>query len=181
MRTYIAFLRGINVSGKNLIKMNELALLFEKLGYQKVRTYIQSGNVVFESIDNEIDTIQEKLFYQILLMFGFEVPVIVRSGDDLNKVFKNNPFIHQGNEYIEKLHVTFLSEVPNQENTLKLDAFRNLEDHFVLEGDVVYIYCENGYGKTKLNNAFFENKLKISATTRNWKTVGKLVGLSSGG
>jgi uncharacterized protein (DUF1697 family) len=178
LKTFIALLRGINVSGKNMIKMNDLVVHLENLGFKKIRTYIQSGNIIFETEAQDKTLIQKSIHEKIKDVYGFDVPTLVRSAVELKLVFKNNPFINEHHIDIDKLHVTFLNDIPAKENVAKLSEFRGLEDQFILKDDVVYICCENGYGRTKLNNTFFENKLKVSATTRNWKTVGKLVDMA---
>jgi uncharacterized protein (DUF1697 family) len=175
LKTFIALLRGINVSGKNMIKMNDLVVHIESLGFKKIRTYIQSGNIIFETENQDKKQIQNYIHKKIKDVYGFDVPTLVKSADELKSVFENNPFINGHHIDIDKLHVTFLNDFPSKENVTKLSDFRNLEDQFILVEDVAYIFCENGYGRTKLNNTFFENKLNASATTRNWKTVGKLV------
>jgi len=172
---YIALLRGINVSGKNLIKMNELVAIIQSIEYQNVRTYIQSGNILFETNERNLRKIESEIHDKILEEFGFDVPVLVISREMLNTVFENNPFINKNNSAIEKLYVTFLSDTPEQENIQKLNEIKNIEFKFSIENNVVYISCEKGYGNSKLNNNLFENKLKVSATTRNWKTVKKLL------
>jgi len=175
MPTYIALLRGINVSGKNMIKMNELLIHLSSLNFKNIRTYIQSGNIIFESDLMDENLLEKSIHEKILSMFGFDVPVLVKNADAWKKVHNSNPFILERNEDIDKLHVTFLSDIPNQEFISKLVDYKDVVDEFILDSNIVYICCHNGYGKTKLNNTFFESKLKVSATTRNWKTVIKLM------
>ena len=173
MHTYISILRGINVSGQKKIKMADLQKLFESLGFENVATYIQSGNVVFnskESAENIVQRVEEKILDQ----YGWEVPVIVRDKDELKKILESNPFIKEGNDD-DKLYVTFLGQKPTTESLKKLDEVDYSPEEFVLVGIDIYFYAPNGYGHAKMNNNFFENKLKITATTRNWKTVNKLV------
>jgi uncharacterized protein (DUF1697 family) len=179
MKTYIALLRGINVSGKNIIKMNELIVHLSNLDYKNIRTYIQSGNIIFESDDKEIANFENEIHQLITSKFGLKVPVLVKSAEALKKVFENNPFVHNEKLDINKMHVTFLSETPDKENIVELVESKIEADEFILNNDVVYLYCGNGYGNTKLNNTFFEKKLKVSATTRNWKTVCKLRKMSA--
>lgn len=178
MSTYIALLRGINVSGQKLIKMTELKELFEKQGFQNVLTYIQSGNVIFYSKEKSSDKIKKIISNSIKQEFGFDVGVLVITPDIIEYVLKNNPFIKKKKE-VDKLYVTFLSEQPSAANVKKLNSTNYSPEEYIINGKLVYLYVPNGYGKTKLNNNLFENKLKVEATTRNWKTINKLWELSN--
>jgi uncharacterized protein (DUF1697 family) len=174
METNIALLRGINVSGKNLIKMAQLADALGDTKLSNIRTYIQSGNIVFES-ENEVPTILEKIITdKIHERFGFEVPVQVLSRSELNHICDNNPFITDRNLSPEKLHLTLLSALPDPVLLNKIDSSVYSPDEFIVSAKAIYLYCPVGYGRARLNNTFFEKKLKVSATTRNWATVVKL-------
>ncbi len=177
MQKYIALLRGINVSGKNRIQMNELRQMFEELGFSAVRTYIQSGNVIFKSIQNNHLKINQLISDKITENYGFIVPVIVLSFDEMKKAIENNPFILDLTKNPVFMHLTFLSKIPQKINIEKINDKGFLPDEFVLNQKVIYLYCPQGYGTTKLTNTFFENKLKVSATTRNWRTVNELLKL----
>ncbi len=178
METYISLLRGINVSGQKKIIMADLKSLYEKLGFQDVQTYIQSGNVIFESLKADKSAIKIKIESKIREQYGFIVPVQLLEFEELNEVFANNPFVNKRNEDISKLHVTFLEEVPEAELRSEIMNIQSTSDEFIISGKVIYVFCPNGYGRTRLNNTFFEKKLKTSATTRNWKTISKLIELS---
>ena len=102
---------------------------------------------------------------------------MVKELDEIKTVLKNNPFVNKRKEDIIKLHVTFLSQEPATDNIDKINKAQYLPDEFTLDGKNIYLFCPNGYGNTKLNNNFFENKLKVVATTRNWKTVNELVSI----
>ena len=175
MQTYIAILRGINVSGHKLIKMDALRKLFDGMGFKNTKTYIQSGNVVFQSKQAKAQDLEKKIASSILKEFGFEVPVLVKEVTELDIVLKNNPFINKRKEDVTKLHVTFLSAEPEKANIDKIKGGNYVADEFIVTGKTVYLFCPNGYGNTKLSNTFFENKLKVTATTRNWKTINELV------
>ena len=171
----IAILRGINVGGHRIIRMQDLKNLFVNSGFQNVRTYIQSGNVLFDTklvSDSEISAKIEKAIFK---NFGFEVPVFVRSVKELEQCILENPF---KNNDINKLYITFLQEEPIKENIRKTESFQFDPDKFVVSGKQVFIYCEGKFHQTKLNNNFFEKSLEARATTRNWKTILKLVELS---
>jgi uncharacterized protein (DUF1697 family) len=174
MNTYFTILRGINVSGKKLIKMVDLKQIYEKVGFKNVHTYIQSGNVVFNSELNSCDDIIKIIQKAINEKYDFDVPIIAFSLEYLNRTISNNPYLNKKDVDTEKLHITFLSNIPSSEKVAKISDLDFSPDSFVLDGDLIYVYCPNGYGNTKLSNTFFENKLKTSATTRNWKSVNKL-------
>jgi len=171
MGKYIAILRGINVSGQKLVKMDALKLLMEELNFKNVSTYIQSGNVIFESENNDTHALAEEISEKISQAYGFQVPAIVLSAFYLSEILHRNPFV---NENIDNLYVTFLSGQPKQELMQKIEPLAYKPDEFLVMGDTIYLKCSNGYGRTKINNNFFEQKLKLFATTRNWKTVTKL-------
>ena len=183
MTKYISILRGINVGGNRKILMKDLKSLYEGLGYSKVETYIQSGNVVFES-DLELSNadLEVKIQHAITETFGFEVPVIVRTADEWAKSIVNNPFWKEKDADIDRLHLTCLKEVPSPELLEKIKLFQFLPvrqthgkpDRYEIIGKDVFLFCTSGYGSSKLTNPFFESKLKIPASTRNWKTVMKL-------
>ena len=175
MNTKIAILRGINVGGKRRILMNDLKALFEHLGLEHTQTYIQSGNLIFYS-DKENTTLEEILEKSISERFGFEVPVIVRNIEELETSISRNPFYDKDAD-ISQLHLTFLKRKPGKENLEKIQSYNYEPDRFKIEENDVFIFCEGKYHQSKLSNNFFEKKLKVGATTRNWKTVLKLLDL----
>lgn len=170
METYIVILRGINVSGKNKLPMQELRDLLKRLNFLDVKTYIQSGNILLKS-ENDKASISSKIKQAIEHNFGYQVPVLVKTISEWETVITNNPYKSVGEK---QQYFTFLSEVPKH-NTIELDA---KDDEFTIINDVVYVNAVGGYGKTKLNNNLFEKKLKVIATTRNLKTTLKLLELA---
>ena len=180
MHTYISMLRGINVSGQKKIKMADLRALYESLGFLSVQTYIQSGNVVFDSKETDEKRVARSVANAIKYEYGFEVPVVIRNCSDLQKIVKDNPLLRAGDKDISKLHVTFLSDRPAASATKKLDAPAVGGEELSVVGREVYLYCPNGYGKSKLTNNFFEKTLSVAATTRNWKTVNTLLEMVEG-
>lgn len=171
-------LRGINVSGQKSVRMPELKKLFESLGYHNVQTYIQSGNVVFGA--REIDdnaSIALHIENAIGTHFGFDVPVIIRSEDQLHAIIEANPYCNPDGSVAEKIYITFLSKVPDPQLVENISTISFYPDRFEIKGRDIYLNCAGGYGTTKLSNTFFENKLKVRATTRNWNTVITLMGL----
>ena len=175
-QTYMALLRGINVSGHKKIKMPELKTMFEALGFTNVRTYIQSGNVVFES--NSGEDLESKISAKIQEQFGFEVSVICRTLEEIKQVVKRNPFAETLGFEPEKLYVTFLQKTPSEEKLEVLQTLSFAPEKYSVLGKEIYVYCTNGYGQTKLDNGLFERKLKVIGTTRNWRTVNKLIEMS---
>jgi uncharacterized protein (DUF1697 family) len=178
VQTWIAMLRGINVSGQKKVPMKDLKAMFEALGFPNVRTYIQSGNVLFQAEDAEPSGLGSTIEKKIAETFGFEVPVILRKPDDLATAIRSNPFKKELETEQEKMYVIFLGEQPDHERALKLKEVHYEPEQFVLSDKEIYLYMPAGYGNAKLNNNFFENRLKVKATTRNWRTVNELLRLS---
>jgi len=170
MNFYLALLRGINVAGQKKIKMADLKALFEGLDFTNVQTYIQSGNVVFAA--HESRHLQTRIETAITKQFGFDVPVLLLTAKALDETIKKCPFgevdlVVDGSKII----ATMLSETPKQEDFASILPFKHESESCVIDGKVVYIKCPNGYGNTKLSNAFLEKKLKVVATTRNLKSL----------
>jgi uncharacterized protein (DUF1697 family) len=178
MKTYISILRGINVSGQKLIKMDALRKLYENMGFQEVRTYVQSGNVVFEGEELELGSLEQKIVQQIKNEFDFEVPVIVLTIDCLKEAIDNNPFLSDPTKEHSFLHLTFLASKPDVYDKEAIESKKQGAEALIFSDKVIYLYCPNGYGKTKLTNNFLEARLKVRATTRNWKTVNVLLKIS---
>jgi len=182
MPSYVAMLRGINVSGNKPVKMEALRASFEALGFKNVRTYVQSGNVVFEAKEREAAPLGSKIVARIKRDFGFEVPVLVLGAGELGRVVDENPFLEQRGPEIDvtKLHVTFLAAAPAAAGLKKMQGVSSGRDAFHCLGKTIYLACPDGYGNTKLSNNAFERALGASATTRNWKTVTTLVAMATG-
>ncbi len=179
MQVYVAMLRGINVSGQKIIKMEQLRASFETLGFDQVDTYVQSGNVIFGASKTPLDQLLKKIKGKILSDFGFSVALILRTSEELKKIVDNNPFLKDSETDRSKLHVTFMSQPPSTFNLGKLAGLKSDSDRFHVQGREVYLYCPNGYGRTKLSNTAIEKLLAVEATTRNWRTVITLAEMSS--
>lgn len=178
MTTYIAILRGINVSGQKLIKMDALRKSFENLGFHNITTYVQSGNVVFAGKEAEPDELAQTITRQIIKDFGFDVPVIVLTIDSLKQIIDSNPFLKESDKDTAFLHVTFLSAKPQKINFNTIEEKKLNGEEISFTDNAIYLYCPNGYGKSKLNNSFLETKLKVGATTRNLKTTNELLNIA---
>lgn len=178
MATCVAMLRGVNVGARNKLNMKDLEVCFAKLGHTSVVTYIQSGNVVFHSRSSRptavVAGIEERLRHDL----GLEVAVLLRTKDELVDVARSNPFLRSGADPACS-HVTFLAEIPDAALVRTVEAFDGAPDELHIRGREVFLHCPTGYGRTKLNNGFLERKLRVTATTRNWKTVTKLIDLAS--
>ena len=181
MHTYISMIRGINVSGQKMIKMTELKALYESLRLTNVATYIQSGNVVFQSGRNDPLAVGTSIEKAIEKSFGYSVTVVVRRPAEFRKVVIKCPFLGTTRMDESRLYVTFLKSRPplSLVKTMALVTLKNA-DTYEHTGNEIYLHCPNGYGKTLYSNNFFEKHLRVAATTRNWKTVRTLLAMSSG-
>ncbi|MDC9722864.1 MAG: DUF1697 domain-containing protein [Urechidicola sp.] len=176
---YIALLRGINVGGHKKILMADLKELLINEGLNNVQTYIQSGNVIFESDENQT-TLSKNISTYIYKEYQFEVPVLIKTVAEWEVALNNNPFLKDDSEVdIKKLYVTFLSDTPTKENAKNLLELDYSPDKFALQDNLIYSYYPNGSGKSKMTINIFEKKLKVSATSRNWNTINKLFELLS--
>jgi len=172
-------MRGINVGGQKIIRMESLRASFRALGFLRVRSYVQSGNIIFEASKGPTSSLSGKIREKILNDFGFSVPLILRTSAEMEKIVNDNPFLTENAIDHSKLHVTFLSDPPAKAVLKKLDALAPISDRFRVGGREVYLHCPDGYGRTKLSNTAFEKLLSVDATTRNWKTVNTLAELST--
>src|SRR5438132_9312681 len=174
MAAYVAILRGVNVSGHNTIKMEVLRGLCEGLGFRNVGTYIQSGNIVFQTAPENSATLSKRIGKTIFQSFGFDTPVLVRTSKEIRNVIASNSFLKEKGIDSSKLHVTFLSETAQKGSEKKLETLATNPDRFYPASHEIYLYCPGGYGRTRLSNNAIEKALSIEATTRNWKTTNTL-------
>jgi uncharacterized protein (DUF1697 family) len=172
-QTYIALLRGVNVGGKNRLPMAGLVEICCAAGCLEVRTYIQSGNIVFRAAPSAAVGRAEAISAGIAGRFGFRPPVVLRSADEMDAILHANPFVDAGMPE-ERLHVLFLKDTPDSARITALDSQRSTPDTFAVQGRNIYLYLPNGAGQTKLTNAYFDAKLATIGTSRNWRTVAKL-------
>jgi uncharacterized protein (DUF1697 family) len=172
MQTCIALLRGVNMTGHNKIIMTDLAALFIELGFKDAETFIQSGNVIFTDPENQpVKELTSKIEAAVLKKFRFNIHVMMRTADEFKNVIFANPFADEVNINAEKLAVIFLSDIPLEEQILRVSSIDYPPDKFKIIGKEIYIYCPNGFGRTKFYTNFFENKMKVTGTARNWKTI----------
>ena len=179
MPAYIAMLRGINVSGRKIVRMEQLRQSCAALGFRGVETYVQSGNIIFADAGRSPAQLSKSIREAILRDFGFTAPVLVKTSSEMNHAIAGNPFLKQEGIDRSKLHVTFLFEEPPKDGLKKLAALSGGPDRFCATPREIYLYCPGGYGKTKLSNSALEKALAVEATTRNWRTVETLFEMAS--
>ncbi len=178
MGTYFAFLRGVNVGG-TVLKMEDLRKLLAYIGFSKVRTYIQSGNAVFESPEPNKRRMEAEIADEVRHVVGKEVAVIVRSLEEVRAIVDAHPLAELGGE--DKLYVTLLSHDPEASDRENLLETMNEVDRHEMGRRVVYSFYGEGYGNSKRSNNFIEKMLKVTATTRNWHTMKTLYGMGNEG
>lgn len=178
MNVYIALLRGINVGGKNIIRMADLKRAFESVGLCDVKTYIQSGNVLFKSNESK-ECLCNKIEHEIKAVFGNPVKVILRTSTELAEIILNCPFSQdevteaKSLSEVECLYVALLTHNPLKENIKCIDGYRSESDKYQIIGRDVYLLLHHSIRNSKLANNI--HKLNVPATVRNWKTLSKLV------
>lgn len=175
METYIALLRGINVGGHKKIPMAELKESLTNSGLKNVKTYIQSGNVIFQTLKTAKNVLEDKIQNAIKNYFDFEVPVLVRTKEGLETIFNKCPF---SEEKKSNSYFIILSKTPHRELTDAASEKAYPDEEYVILNDCIYLFCAKGYGRAKFNLSYFEKKLKVNATARNYKTMVKLLSLS---
>ena len=172
MKTYIALFRGINVGGNSILPMKELVAVLEGLGVQDIKTYIQSGNVIFRSKAAGTAQLAGKIGAAIRKSHGFEPQVLLLDSAKLNKVIRENPY-PEAEAVPNTLHVNFLAAIPPKPDLKALEKIRAESERFHLAGDVLYLHAPDGIGRSKLA-AGMERLLGVPMTSRNWNTVHKL-------
>ena len=170
---YIAMLRGINVGRGKMVKMERLRASFAALGFGEVRTYVQSGNVVFQS--ERKSELTRTIEAKIQRDFGFTVPVLIKTSKELAQIVRDNPLLRVKGIDVSKLHVTFLSNAPPKTAAKVLEDLTTTGERFRILNREIYLYCPGGYGNSKLTNNTIEKKFSLVATTRNWRTVNALL------
>ncbi|HWN08694.1 MAG TPA: DUF1697 domain-containing protein [Pyrinomonadaceae bacterium] len=178
MITYVALLRGINVGGNKLIKMADLREVFESSGFKSVRTYIQSGNVIFETRDSDADKVVRKIEKAIYQSLGHEVTVILRTVAELKNLVEGDHFKHIESEEDVMRFVTFMSAEPLRAPRLPFVIPKENAEILVIRNRTAFLACRRKpNGMFSFPNAFFEKEFGVSATTRNWNTVNKILEL----
>ena len=176
MKTFIALLRGINVGGRCKIIMSELISAFIEIGCSEVQTYIQSGNVVFKNGKIEhTNAFAKAIQEQIKTQWGYDIPVLVIVAQDLQMILENCPF---PDEIMQQSYFTLLHKEPKQDLIAQLARIELANEQIAIASNCAYVFAPQGYGRAKLNNNFIERKLQVVATTRNYKTMHRLIRIS---
>ncbi len=175
MHTYISLLRGINVSGQKIIKMDALRHMYEALGFEQVQSYLQSGNVIFQAAEINTLELAERITAQIANTFGFDVVVLVLTTETLREIIQNSPFAGDATKDNANCYVTYLERLSTSGAVESITSKALPEEKICFTDRAVYLYCPKGYGTSKLSNNLIESKLKVRATTRNWKTTVELM------
>jgi uncharacterized protein (DUF1697 family) len=179
MQKLISFLRGVNMTGHNSIKMTDLSDLYKSLGYRDAETYIQSGNVIFSPAGKATAAdIAGKIEKGILERFNYNVPVMIRTLPEMEELVSSNPFLKEERFEPAKMAVIFLHEMPSDANIQKVINVYYPPDKFKIIGKEIFIFCPNGFGRTKLYTNFFEKKMNVIGTARNWKTITTITDLA---
>ena len=173
MSLQLALLRGINVGGRSRVPMKELVAAMEEEGFTNLSTYLQTGNILFESDDSDAGILPTRLQELIAGLFGTATPVILRTPEQLARVSSGHPYLAD-EDTPAKLHVMFLDLEPDPADVAELDPDRAPGDRFVVDGREIYLHYPNGAGRSKLTTDYFERRLGVTATARNWNTVLKL-------
>ena len=175
MKTYVALIRGINVGGHKKVPMAILRDVLSKAGFQDVKTYIQSGNIVFKSIEKNSKTIERIIQKSIESYFSFLVPVIIKTKEELQFIFDS---CHLSDEKKRESYFVLFDDIPDSELVKEVESITFENEEFSIVRDCLYFYSSTGYGRTKFNMNSIEKKLKVNATSRNFKTIVKLLELA---
>lgn len=173
---YVALLRGVNLGSRNKLPMADLRPRLRSLGYDDVSTYLQSGNALFTSERDNPEEIAPEIEAAIARDFGLDIKVLIRTPEELARVVEGNPF---RNETVRPLPLfaCFLPGPPDKERLSSIDPDQFQPDTFHVGDRVIYLWLPGGFHRTKLSNAFWERRLGLNGTIRNWNTVTKLLSM----
>ncbi len=177
MPIYVAFLRAINVGGRNIIKMSALKECLETIHLKHIQTFLQSGNVVFETELEDTEKLQILIQHAIEFVFSINIPVIVRTMEEMEIILASNPFDGFSALPKEKIFINYLQNTPTETTLASLKPIDAKGDIFKIEDKNIFIFCENPYNETKLQNNFFEKKLLTFSTTRNFNTSNEILNI----
>ena len=171
MKTYLALLRGINVGGHNKILMKDLKKIFEDQGFKDVKTYIQRGNVIFKSKNKEAETLENSISKCINDKYGYNIPVLVKTTNQIKMVLDQCPFTEDKKE---ASYFMLMKNSPLEEDVKQIQLLSNPNEEFIIKNQCIYIFYAKGYSNAKYTYNFFDKKLKVMTTARNYRTLTKL-------
>ena len=167
------------MTGHNSMKMNDLLQLYIELGFEDAETFIQSGNVIFRSAsENPEHSTADKIEKSITQRFGYDVRVMMRNIEELRIVYSSNPFIGEERFDPARTAAIFLHDVPSEAQIQKVIKADYPPDKFKIIGREIFIFCPNGFGRSKIYTNFFENKMSVTGTARNWKTITTILNIA---
>jgi len=175
---YIALFRAINVGGHAVIKMSDLKIMFEQMGFLDATTYIQTGNVVFSSNISVGKKLEAKIEKKFKSVTGHESKIFILTNNKLKKAASHNPFEPMKRDKVQKCHLMFLSDKPDSAHIKELMQLEGREYRFHVHDDVLYYAYDIKYAD-KRRFIDFEKVLGVKGTSRSWKVVDKLIELSS--
>jgi uncharacterized protein (DUF1697 family) len=176
MNTFIALFRGINVGGNNILPMRDLVKVLEGLGLKNVKTYIQSGNVVFQSVNTNAFELSQEISATIEITHGFAPQVLLLGMKELQDAIASNPF-PEGEREPKTLHLFFLDSIPQNPDLETLESIKTDSEQFELINKVFYLHAPDGIGRSKLA-AKVEKAVGVAATARNWRTVSEVMSMA---
>jgi uncharacterized protein (DUF1697 family) len=176
MKTYIALFRGINVGGNNVLPMKDLVALLENFGSQNVKTYIQSGNAVFQNKEENASLLSNRIRAALKKSHGFEPRVLLLKPEEVERAVESNPFPEAESEP-RTLQVHFLASMPKNPDLGALESIKGDRERFALKDGVFYLHAPDGIGRSKLA-ASAERLLGVAMTGRNWRTVCKVMAMA---
>lgn len=176
MNTWIALFRGINVGGHRKLPMKELVAEFENLGLSGATTYIQSGNVVFRSAEQEASALSDRIARAVQSSHGFQPQVIVLSIEEFRAALAATPFA-EVDAVSKTVHLYFLAEPSSNPDLDGMDEVKTDREQYVLAGKVLYLYTPDGFGRSKLAKRV-ERSLGVQGTARNWRSVTRILELA---
>jgi uncharacterized protein (DUF1697 family) len=178
MPVFISFLRGVNVGGHNMIKMDALRALYESLGFRNPQTYVNSGNVVFHTKERNAALLTKKIQDSIEKNFSFRPTIVLRTAPELRAIIAANPFAKRKDIEPGKFLVTFLASSPAEEALAAALKIKTDPEELRIVGSEAFIYFPNGMGRPKMCWPAIERALKTTGTGRNWNTVSKLLAIA---
>lgn len=176
MKIYVALFRGINVGGNNVLPMKELVSTLEHIGSQNVKTYIQSGNAIFQNVETDVELLSNRISAAIEKSRGFKPRVLLLELEEIERAVESNPFPEAESEP-KTLHLHFLTSTPKNPNFDGLEKIKGDSERFVLKDGVFYLHAPDGIGRSKLA-ANAERLLGVPVTGRNWRTVRKVMAMA---